>query len=364
MSPKPRILLVTGIYPPDIGGPATYSKLLFDELPKRGYSVRVLSFGEVRHLPRGIRHIVFMFKVAMISRGRDLIYAQDTVSVGVPARLVSFLLRKRFWVRVPGDYAWEQSVQRFGVREGIDDFQLRHYGWRVEVLRWLQSWVVRGAERVITPSYYFRNLVMGWGVNDRKIKAIYNGIDLPAKIEAVNSWPDRPKTIITAGRLVPWKGFRGLISLMVKLPDWHLQIIGEGEERQSLEDWARSCGVSGRVDFLGRISRAEIFQRLSEARIFMLNTSFESFSFQVVEAMYSGVPVIATAIGSLPELITSGVEGLLVRPDDLSALEDAVGFLTDHPEAAAAMAAAGRIKSLNFSIGRTLDGLESLFKGE
>jgi len=72
-----KILIATGIYPPDIGGPATYSKLLKDELPDRGIDVKVLSFGEVRHLPKIIRHFSYFLKVLKLGKGANVIYAQD-----------------------------------------------------------------------------------------------------------------------------------------------------------------------------------------------------------------------------------------------------------------------------------------------
>ena len=92
-----KILIATGIYPPDIGGPATYSKLLFDELPKRGIKVSVLSFGEVRGYPKIIRHFIFFLK--LIIRGSDcgVVLAQDPVSVGLPSLVYCKIFRKRFF---------------------------------------------------------------------------------------------------------------------------------------------------------------------------------------------------------------------------------------------------------------------------
>ena len=102
MTPK-KILIATGIYPPDMGGPATYSKLLADELPKRGIEVRVLTFGAVRHLPKVIRHLAYFFKTLSQGREVDIIYAQDPVSVGLPALWAARLLGKRFLLRLGGD---------------------------------------------------------------------------------------------------------------------------------------------------------------------------------------------------------------------------------------------------------------------
>src|SRR5882757_11201743 len=104
-----KILLATPLYPPDSGGPSTYAKMLADELPKRGIEVTLLKFSEVRHLPPGVRHIAYFLKCISRARGVDAVYALDPVSVGVPASFAAKVLGKKFILRVPGDYAWEQG---------------------------------------------------------------------------------------------------------------------------------------------------------------------------------------------------------------------------------------------------------------
>src|SRR6185436_880397 len=103
-----RILVATGLYPPESGGPATYSKFLVEKLPALGVEVSVLPFSRVRYLPKLVRHVAYFFACASLAREADIVYAQDTVSVGLPAALAAFVARKKFMVRVPGDYAWEQ----------------------------------------------------------------------------------------------------------------------------------------------------------------------------------------------------------------------------------------------------------------
>jgi len=357
-----KILIATGIYPPDIGGPATYSKLLMDELPKRGFEVAVLSFGSVRHLPKLIRHLVYAWRLACLVKNHDLILAQDAVSVGLPAVIVSKILRKKFIVRVPGDYAWEQATQRFGVKETIDEFQKRHYGLRVEVFRFIQSSVVKQANWVITPSNYFRELVSGWGRPLDKITAIYNGIELASHDGTNKPWEQKENIIVSAGRLVPWKGFSGLVLLIGLMPDWHLDIVGEGPDRGTLEEQAKKLGVADQVRFLGAISRPELFALFGQAKIFVLNTSFESFSFQVVEAMNSGIPVVTTRIGSLPELITDQESGFLVSPDDFRAIQRAIEQIDCDKQFRERLIMAARQKARTFSIQTTLDNLEKIIR--
>ena len=313
-----KLLIATGLYAPEIGGPATHTKLLEEHLPALGYTVSVVPFARSRGLPKLFRHLHYTAALLRRARQVDVLFAQDTVSVGLPALLVSKLLRKPLVVRVPGDYAWEQSVQRFGVTDSIDEFQVRRQSMRVRLLQSVQSAVVRRASLVITPSVYFQTLVAGWGVAPAQNITIYNGVDLhitPAQLPALP-----PQTMVTSGRLVAWKGIDKLIELLVTLDDWHLTIIGDGPQRGALEQQAQSLGVADRVTFTGSISREAVFAHCVAADAFVLNTHFESFSYQVVEAMYSGSPTIVTNVGSLPELITHGVEGVLFTPDDLPAL--------------------------------------------
>src|SRR3989344_5996165 len=133
-----RILIATGLYPPEIGGPATDAKLFEERLPRYGIEGAGVSFKTVRHLPLIIRHIAYGWKVSRAARSADLILVQDSVSTGLPVAIASFFGGKKFIIRVPGDYAWEQGTQRFGVRESLDDFQKRTYGLPVSVLRAIQ----------------------------------------------------------------------------------------------------------------------------------------------------------------------------------------------------------------------------------
>ncbi|MFA6404784.1 MAG: glycosyltransferase family 4 protein [Candidatus Paceibacterota bacterium] len=366
-----KILIATGIYPPDIGGPATYSKLLNDELPKRGIEVLILSFGEVRHLPKVIRHIVFFFKLIKRSRGCDIIFAQDPVSVGLPSLFVSKILGKKFFIRVAGDYAWEQSMQRFGISDTIDDFQNKKYKTNVEFLRSIQKFVVGHADTVITPSIYFRDLVSRWNKKQKRVFHIYNGIEFPTLDESKDvarekvSISNNVISIVSSGRLVPWKGFFTLIdvigNLVKDIPNCKLYIIGDGPDRPALERYIVDKGLESIVILTGSISRSEMFSYLIASDIFVLNTSFESFSFQIVEAMYAGIPVVSTNIGNIPEIIEDGNSGILVKPDDREALKISILKILDDSDFREKIRMIAKQKSKQFSIDNTLDQLCKLF---
>lgn len=315
-----KVLLAT----PDSGGPATDAAFMKTELPRLGIETVVISFGKVRHLPSGIRHVRYAIELLKNIRKVDAIIAFDTFSVCLPAALIARLIGTSLIVRVPGDYAWEQATQRFGVTDTIEAFQKKRYGLKVEILRTLQRLAVRQAALVVVCSDFLKKIVAEWHIAPEKLKRIYLGIDLEEKADMPSNIPEG-KILLSIGRLVPWKGFSMLMRLVPELPeDWKLVIVGDGPERARLEEKARSLGISDRVLLTGAIPRKEVLGWLRSAHAFALNTYFESFSYQVLEAMVAGVPIITTSIGSIPELIENGVEGVLCTPGDSEAFLNAI----------------------------------------
>lgn len=355
-----KILIATGIYPPEIGGPATYAKLLAERLPLYDMEVEILPFRMVRKYPKIFRHIAYCVLVTMRARKADVIFTQDPVSTGIPSILAGKLARKPVVMRVAGDYAWEQATQRYGVKDTIDEFQTKHYGMRVGILRLAQKLSVKYATVVISPSEYFKNLVNAWSKRKYPVRKIYNGIDFNVDFKKGEKYAI--PTLITAGRLVPWKGFDVLITMMHELPEWRLVIAGDGPEREKLEARAIASGVAKRVEFTGNLPREELFSRMYRSHIFVLNTSFESFSFQVVEAMFVGVPVITTDIGNLKEIITPGEEGILVAPNDTDALLTAIRNISSDHALCERFVRAAHTKAELFSIEQTHAELTQVFK--
>ncbi|MBI5134451.1 MAG: glycosyltransferase family 4 protein [Candidatus Taylorbacteria bacterium] len=329
-----RILVATGIFPPQIGGPATYSKLLYDELPKRGIDVEIASFGDHIDKPKLIRHFLYFLELLKKAPDVDLIYAQDPVSVGLPALLASQIRGKKLALKIVGDYAWEQGTQRFGITDTLDDFAraYQRYPWQVKVMKKIEKYVADGASKIIVPSKYLKGVVSAWGVDPDKIGVIYNGFraESPKALR-----PSLRKklgleggVVVTVGRLVPWKGMKELIEAMAEvkksIPDAKLVVIGDGPERQRLEEAAALSGIASDVTFTGRLGQKVLFEYVKAADAFALNTSYEGFSHQILETMAIGTPVITTAIGGNPEAIENGVSGVLLAPNDKAGFAKAI----------------------------------------
>lgn len=367
-----KILIATGIFPPDIGGPATYAETLAKALEKRGFKVCVLTYSKnfkaksnkydfktVRvwgKWPIWIKHFIFGLKLLGIARKYDLIYSLNVWSAGFPSFIASKLLKKKFFVRIVGDYAWEVGVGK-GSSVLIDDFQkTKKNGWN-GVLYKFQGWICKKADAIIVPSKYLAGIVAGWGVPSSKIQIIYNGVDFKcselAKEEARTKISIHGNIILSVGRLVQWKGFRMLIKIMPQLLNLNqfvrLVIIGDGPDRKALNAMVSNLNLDKKVFLVGKKSKEELALYLAAADMFILNSGYEGFSHQILEAMSAGVPVITTAVGGNKEIVKQGENGFLVKYNDEFNIIEAIKALWNDKELADKFASEGKKTVEKFS---------------
>lgn len=315
---KIRVTVASGSF----GGPATYSKLLGERLPSYGYEIKIVSFGEVLKYPKIIRHGVYFFKILYHALGAEIIYAQDPVSVGLPALMASKLLRKRFFLKIVGDYAWEQGSQRSGVLNLLDEFSTgyKEYPFLVRWFKKIQTFVAKEAEKIIVPSNYLKKIVGNWGVDTSKISVVYNAFNEPKiaeeKIALREKLNFKGPTIVSAGRLVPWKGFPTLIEAFSKIKDTHedaeLFIIDDGPDKEFLKSKVAQLKLESSITFLGRMPQQDLYRYIKAADVFALVSSYEGFSHLLIETLSIGTPIVTTPVGGNVEVIVEGENGLLV----------------------------------------------------
>lgn len=331
---EPRILLAAGLYPPDIGGPATYAHMIASTLPERGIPVSVVPFSSVRSYPKILRHAAYAWRLYKAAGAADIIYALDPVSVGLPALIVSLVRRRPLLLRLGGDYAWEQGQQRFGVAETLDAYTAarKRAPWPVRCFHALQVVVCKRAQKVIVPSAYLGRIVQTWGVPEDRIVVIHSALSpLPRSMDraaarahfAVGGF-----VIVSVSRLTPWKGEAALIDLMPQLKaagiDATLVIGGDGRERAALEAQVQRLGIGDAVRFLGALDRQTLGNLLAAADVYVLNSAYEGLSHQLLEVMAAQVPIVASAVGGNPDLIAHSETGLLVPYNDAPALQAAL----------------------------------------
>ncbi len=353
-----KILLATPLYPPEIGGPATYAHMLEELLPEHGFEVEVVAFATARKWPKVIRHSIYFLSLLKRAKSCDVIYALDPASVGLPAVLAAKLTKKTFLLRVPGDYAWEQGQIRYGVTDVLDVFvrQRHQYHLMVRLMAKVQSYVAQQAEKVIVPSQYMKRIVTTWGVHPARIEPIYSALfSLPVEGERSSlrtMLEYNGPTIVTVGRLVPWKGFETLIELLPELrkrvPDANLVIIGDGPLGGRLRARTDELGLTEHVHFLGRQPKHALGAAIAAADAFVLNTAYEGLSHQLLEVMDIGIPIVTTNVGGNPELIKDTVTGILVDYNDSAQLIEGLERALTHESFCKNMVANARLRVKEF----------------
>ena len=155
----------------------------------------------------------------------------------------------------------------------------------------------------------------------------------PLVLQNAHSEIKREKMIIAAGRLDPVKGFDMLIEAFSKLnsPDWRLVILGSGEEMDALKGLTRTFNVESKVTFTGQVSDVELYYK--RASIFVLSSRSEGFPGVLCEAMAYGCASVAFDCPTGPkEIITDGVDGILVEPNNIDILAEKIQYLMDNNE--------------------------------
>ena len=357
-----RILLTTPIFPPEIGGPATYTVEVSRCLQEKGHRIRIVAFTDERPqvenlkvIPVRIRYPIlgtFLRQIKLFStllsaaKGMDLIYLQDPMVVGVASLLAGKLVGKPLVLKFVGDSVWEKEYSLRRTDEYLDDFlSSAPKSPRLRLKISLLKFVFSHMSRIIVPSFYLRDILMKhYGVKSDKVAVVYNSVDCKA-IETASSGHRKrnSKQIITIGRMVRHKRMAGVITalheLSHKFPDINLVMVGDGPERVDLERLVEKLGVMQRVRFYGNIGRDKTLELLKTADVFVLNSIYEGLPHTVIEAMACSVPVVATGIRGTDEIIENGKTGLFVLTDSEKDLADQVARLFQDRELSMRLAA-------------------------
>ncbi len=200
------------------------------------------------------------------------------------------------------------------------------------------------------------------GIRASRICVVPNGLDLTR----FHPQPDRAasRIVTMVANLRPGKGHDTLIDaaslVLRRFPDVRFELIGDGTERQLLEQRAAQRGVAHAVTFLGHVE--DVGSRLAQSAIFTLPSESEAFPNAVLEAMACGLPVVASAVGGIREVVQHGETGFLVPPRDPEALADRLCGLLTQPALAATWGARGRaLVESRYSFERMVTGITTLY---
>ncbi len=306
-----RILICTGIFPPDIGGPAKYAEQLHKEFQRRGHQVRVLSFGAVKRWPSGLRHMIYFCRTLFYMCRADFTLALDTFSAGFPAVVAAKLLGRKIAVRIGGDFLWESYIERTDAR-----VYLREFYARIPVLSAKEQFLfaamkalARGAGALIFNTAWQKDIfVRAYGAAPEKaftVENFYPEKAAPAG-ERIPISPSAKKIFLWAGRPVKFKNIAALA-----------RAFQNAEEKNG----------DIKLEMAADISVRALEEKLKTSRALIIPSLTEIGSNTVIEALACNVPFILSRESGLYERLKD--VGIFVDPLDEEAITRAILLLAD-----------------------------------
>lgn len=331
-----RLLIATGIFHPEPGGPASYLYRFLPELLQAGHEVSVLTYGDaptddypypVTRIPRTSpiqARLAYRKAAQKLWPGHDIAYVH---SLGLP---LPRQIGPRV-IKIVGDTAWERAVNKgwLDPTSDIDAFQTERQKLHIEVNKWLRARDARQHQHVIVPSNYLKQMVHGWGVPEEDISVIYNAVpgagitpDMSQKEARETLGLTNFPMIFAPARLTGWKGIDHVMRAMVRsgLHILRLVVAGDGPMRTDLEALAKRLSLTKQVTFVGRVPLHEMPVYYRAADFTVVYSGYEGLSQTIIESLKAGTPVIASYKGGNPEIVEHGVNGLLAPYIDVDGL--------------------------------------------
>jgi glycosyltransferase involved in cell wall biosynthesis len=360
-----NILITVGIFPPDIGGPASFVPKISDFLIENGHNVKIICLSEVENIHTEdnldvirikrsnnllIRWMKTIYQIFKNGRRSDLIFVNG---LGVESTIANLILKKKLIRKIVGDPVWERAYNQKNTTESFDEFQNNKHPFRIEIQKLLRNWSINSAEIVVTPSDHLKSFVSGIGFNNIILK-INNGVDI-TEIKRANVHKVGINLIIIS-RLVVQKNINIVIEAMKLLDNKNLKlsIIGEGGEFGNLESKIQDLNLQNRVQLLGKIDNRKISQFLLTADIFIQASDYEGLPHSLLEAINYEVPILSTEAGGCKDLLNDGERGFIIpMPPDKKIIAENISFIIDNKAEANKRAAEAKAfinKKYNFLV--------------
>lgn len=327
------LTILSGIYPPDNGGPArfaaTFPNWLFknhnwksEVITLTDYDDKVITtdYSRVQLISRQQKLISRMLKTvkAILRNSNDnkIILANGMF---IEILLASYINPKlRFVAKIPGDIVWERSRNLRRTKLNLKEFQGIQIGMRDRFNRMLFTCSLRRASRVITPSEELKEICINWGINSNKITVVGNAAD---EFHFKIIQEEKDIDILCVSRLVSWKNIDTVIRCAAKL-NKKIVIAGEGNERKKLENLAKTLECE--VEFLGNVTYEELPKLYNRAKLFVLNSDYEGMPYSLIEAQLCGIYSIANGKTGSAAVILQEKTGHLLNSSEFTELFDAI----------------------------------------
>lgn len=346
-----KVLLVSGIYPPDIGGPATFIPQLRLALIEKGHTPSVVTLGNrldidcktgIYKIPRGlpipIRFVVASVLIFFTGLRSHFIYANG---LHEEAGIANFFLRKKSIAKVVGDPIWEKARNNRTTTLEILEFNTEKRKPLENLRLKLLVFSLQQFSEIHCPGRELAAILASW--SDR-LSPEYrpNGVFV-SEIDPEETL-NREFDLITVSRLVPWKNIDKILASIAGT-NLSLAIIGTGPEEHSLRNQASA--INNKVSFLGSKNPSEIVELMNSSRIFVQISSYEGQSFSLLQAMSLALPVVISNIPGNTEVVTHDVDGVILENLEIETIKTAFLSISENEELYLRLGAAGRLRIRN-----------------
>ena len=319
-----RILVTVGIFPPDIGGPATFvpkiAKYFQDEL---NYEIEILTLSDNknsninddfsvkridRNLPIIYRWLKTIFTIYKLGKNKDLIFVNG---LGTETTIANIFLKKKIIRKIVGDPVWERAYSKAKISESFDEFQVKNYGFSISLQKKVRSFSIKKSDIVVTPSQHLKNFILNLGFKN-KIEIINNGVFIPE--ENTNIFTNNQINITIVSRLVSHKNIEKIIKAISDLnsPLINLNIIGDGPELNQLQKISLESNNKDNTIFHGKLNRDDINHIFLKSDIYIQASNYEGLPHSLLEAMSYGIPVLCTPVGECKEILGNEDRGYIL----------------------------------------------------
>ena len=316
--------MTVGIFPPDIGGPATFvpkiAKYFQDEL---NYEIEILTLSDNknsninddfsvkridRNLPIIYRWLKTIFTIYKLGKNKDLIFVNG---LGTEATIANIFLKKKIIRKIVGDPVWERAYSKAKISESFDEFQVKNYGFSISLQKKVRSFSIKKSDIVVTPSQHLKNFILNLGFKN-KIEIINNGVFIPE--ENTNVFTNNQINITIVSRLVSHKNIEKIISAISDLnsPLINLNIIGDGPELNQLQKISLESNNKDNIIFHGKLNRDEINHIFLNSDIYIQASNYEGLPHSLLEAMSYGISVLCTPVGECKEILGNEDRGYIL----------------------------------------------------
>lgn len=309
-----NIILATGIYPPAIGGPATYSRQLAKRLTAAGHDVTVVTYAEdvvqdewpvekVSSKVPLLRWWWYSQKLQEVAQDADMVYAFSSVSCGIPI-ILSGIKCKRV-LRLGGDFFWERYTDNGG-KKSLKEWYQSGGGLSVVGCR-VMGWILRRFDHIIFSTDFQKDIYKESYKKLPKYSVIENALELEHVVPMEHHSIQEPFRMLFFGRFVHFKNIPSLIEAAAMTPDGYLTIVGDGPLDNQLRSLVERLGIDSRVRFVAPLSGKEKYEVFGKHDLLILPSLTDISPNTALEARSVGLPVLLTEENGLSHHLRAGM---------------------------------------------------------